>query len=167
MCAGRRRRKGGVHPDDAFYASVRLHAIAPRHIRVSPYPDGDRCKATPLISTSASSFGLKRSKISGTFAARFLFRTLPRSPFRSFIGHQNRDALLLSAIPSLCSLRVPLSPPVRHKIYYYQIKCFFVCLSASHFTSLVVKELLSTCYTLRQLYNAVGLYIEFKIKCCP
>ena len=52
MCAGRRRRKGGVHPDDAFYASVRLHAIAPRHIRVSPYPNGDRCKATPLISTS-------------------------------------------------------------------------------------------------------------------
>ena len=38
----------GVHPDDAFYAPVRLHAIAPRHNRVSPYPDGDRCKAPPL-----------------------------------------------------------------------------------------------------------------------
>ena len=38
-------------PDDALLASVRVHAIAPRHIRVSPYPDGDRCKATPLIST--------------------------------------------------------------------------------------------------------------------
>ena len=49
ICVGRRRRKGGVHPDDAFYASVRLHAIAPRHIRVSPYPDGDRCKATPPL----------------------------------------------------------------------------------------------------------------------
>ena len=44
--------KGECTPDDAFYAPVRLHAIAPRHIRVSPYPDGDRCKATPLISTN-------------------------------------------------------------------------------------------------------------------
>ena len=53
-------QKRGVHPDDAFYASVRLHAIAPRHIRVSPYPDGDRCKATPIISTNQN---LKRTTI--------------------------------------------------------------------------------------------------------
>ena len=45
--------------------SVRLHAIAPRHIRVSSFPIGARCKATPLISTSASSCGSKRSKEQG------------------------------------------------------------------------------------------------------
>ena len=39
----------GVHPDDAFLASVSVHAIAPRHIRVSPFPNGNRCKATPLL----------------------------------------------------------------------------------------------------------------------
>lgn len=44
--------KGECSPDDVFLTSVRLHAIAPRHIRVSPYPDGDRCKAASLISTS-------------------------------------------------------------------------------------------------------------------
>ena len=39
----------GVHPDDALLASVSVHAIAPRHIRVSPFPNGNRCKATPLL----------------------------------------------------------------------------------------------------------------------
>ena len=29
--------------------SVRLHAIAPRHVRVSSFPNGNRCKATPPL----------------------------------------------------------------------------------------------------------------------
>ena len=48
FCLGQMVEIRECTPDDALLASVRLHAIAPRHIRVSPYPDGDRCKATPL-----------------------------------------------------------------------------------------------------------------------
>ena len=48
FCLGQMVEIKECTPDDAFFASVRLHAIAPRHIRVSPYPNGDRCKATPL-----------------------------------------------------------------------------------------------------------------------
>ena len=52
FCLGQMVETKECTPDDALLASVRLHAIAPRHNRVSPYPNGDRCKATPLISTS-------------------------------------------------------------------------------------------------------------------
>ena len=62
--------KGECTPDDAFYAPVRLHAIAPRHIRVSPYPNGDRCKATPLISTICQRLD--------TFVSRRIERLLQR-----------------------------------------------------------------------------------------
>ncbi len=32
------QKRGGVYPDDVFYASVRLHAIAPRHISCLAVP---------------------------------------------------------------------------------------------------------------------------------
>ena len=38
-----------MHPDDALLASVSVHAIALRHIRVSSFPNGNRCKATPPL----------------------------------------------------------------------------------------------------------------------
>ena len=41
---------GESHPCYAYCFAIRdrLHAIAPRHIHVSPFPIGNRCKAIPL-----------------------------------------------------------------------------------------------------------------------
>ena len=80
--------KGECTPDDALLASVRVHAIAPRHIRVSPYPDGDRCKATPLISTKRN---LKRTTLS---ASRFRFFICCYSTRKIYTVWVNEESLL-------------------------------------------------------------------------
>ncbi len=48
FCLGQMVEIRECTPDDSLLASVKLHAIAPRHIRVSPFPNSNRCKATPL-----------------------------------------------------------------------------------------------------------------------
>ena len=75
-------------PDDALLASIRLHAIAPRHIRVSPYPDDDRCKASLVVSTKRN---LKRTTLS---ASRFRFFICCYSTRKIYTVWVNEESLL-------------------------------------------------------------------------